>query len=162
MLETLEYIRHETDVWLEITTLLIPGHNDGPAEIEALSAWVMDHLGSDVPLHFTAFHPDYRMLDVGHTPHATLTRARDIALGRGLRYVYTGNVHDEAGQSTYCHACGQRLIGRDWYRITAWHLTPEGACAACGAPCAGVFDTRPGAWGQRRLPVRLSGLAPAI
>ena len=106
VLETLEYIRHETDVWLEITTLLIPGHNDEAAEIEALSAWVMDHLGPDVPLHFTAFHPDYKMLDVAHTPPATLTRARDIALRHGLRYVYTGNVHDEAGQSTYCHACG--------------------------------------------------------
>ena len=106
VLETLEYLRHETEVWLEITTLLIPGHNDAPAEIEALSAWVMDHLGPDVPLHFTAFHPDYKMMDVAPTPPATLTRARDIALRHGLRYVYTGNVHDEAGQSTYCHACG--------------------------------------------------------
>jgi pyruvate formate lyase activating enzyme len=162
VLETLEYIRHETDVWLEITTLLIPGHNDAPGEIEALSAWVMDHLGPDVPLHFTAFHPDYKMLDVAHTPHATLTRARDIALRHGLRYVYTGNVHDEAGQSTYCHACGAKLIGRDWYRITAWRLTAEGACASCGAPCAGVFDARPGTWGQRRTPVWLGGAAAAL
>ena len=153
VLETLEYLKHETDVWLEITTLLIPGHNDEPAEIEALSAWIMDHLGPDVPLHFTAFHPDYKMRDVPHTPAATLTRARDIAQSHGLRYVYTGNVHDEGGQSTYCHACGERVIGRDWYQITAWHLTPEGACASCGAACAGVFEHRPGTWGQRRMPV---------
>jgi pyruvate formate lyase activating enzyme len=157
VLETLEYIRHETDVWLEITTLPIPGHNDEPAEIEALSAWVADRLGPDVPLHFTAFHPDYKMMDVAPTPPATLKRAREIALGHGLRYVYTGNVHDEAGQSTCCHACGARLIGRDWYEITAWHLTPEGACASCGTQCAGVFEARPGTWGQRRMPVWLGG-----
>jgi pyruvate formate lyase activating enzyme len=165
VLETLEYLKHETDVWLEITTLLIPGHNDEPAEIEALSAWVMDHLGADVPLHFTAFHPDYKMRDIPHTPAATLTRARAIAQSHGLCHVYTGNVHDEAGQSTYCHACGERLIGRDWFEITAWQLTPEGACAACGAPCAGVFDPHPGTWGQRRVPVWLSGertLQPAL
>jgi pyruvate formate lyase activating enzyme len=95
------------------------------------------------------------MRDVAHTPPATLTRARDIALGHGLRYAYTGNVHDEAGQSTYCHACGEKLIGRDWYEITAWRLTADGLCEGCGAPCAGVFDPRPGTWGQRRLPVLL-------
>ena len=159
VLETLEYIRHETDVWLEVTTLLIPGHNDDPAEIEALSAWIMDHLGPDVPLHFTAFHPDYKMMDVAPTPAATLTRARAIAQSHGLRYVYTGNVHDEAGESTWCHRCGTRLIGRDWYEITAWHLTSEGTCTSCGAPCAGVFETRPGAWGHRRMPVRLGSAA---
>jgi pyruvate formate lyase activating enzyme len=110
-----------------------------------------------VPLHFTAFHPDYKMRDVAHTPAATLARARAIAQSHGLRYVYTGNVHDEAGQSTYCHACGEPLIGRDWYEITAWNLTPEGACANCGTKCAGVFEPRPGSWGQRRMPVRLGG-----
>jgi pyruvate formate lyase activating enzyme len=155
VLETLEYLTHETDVWLEITTLLIPGHNDEPAEIEALSAWVMDRLGPDVPLHFTAFHPDYKMRDVAHTPHATLRRAREIAVRHGLRYVYTGNVHDEAGQSTYCHCCGAELIGRDWCQITAWRLTPESACTSCGATCAGVFEARHGTWGQRRVPVWL-------
>jgi pyruvate formate lyase activating enzyme len=162
VLETLEYLKHETDVWLEITTLLIPGHNDSAAEIEALAAWVMDHLGPNVPLHFSAFHPDYKMLDVPPTPRSTLTRAREIALAQGLRYVYTGNVHDEAGQSTYCHACGTRVIGRDWYEITAWRLTPEGACATCGATCAGLFEARPGAWGQRRMPVWLGGAAATI
>jgi len=154
VLETLEYLRHKTDVWLEITTLLIPGQNDGDAEIAALSAWVMDRLGPDVPLHLTAFHPDYKMLGTPHTPAATLTRARAIARATGLAYVYTGNVHDEAGQSTYCPACGACVIGRDWYTITAWNLY-HGRCRACGTPVAGVFEPRPGAWGPRRAPVRI-------
>jgi len=157
VLETLEYLKHETDVWFEITTLLIPGHNDSDAEIAALSEWVVTKLGPDVPLHFSAFHPDWRMRDVPPTPPQTLRRAREIARKAGLRYVYTGNVHDPEGQSTWCHGCGTRLIGRDWYELTDWNLTAEGRCAKCGAPCAGVFEERPGSWGQRRLPVRLSG-----
>jgi pyruvate formate lyase activating enzyme len=155
VLETLQYLKHETNVWLEITTLLIPGHNDSAKEIAALSEWVMANLGPDVPLHFSAFHPDWRMRDVPPTPARTLRKARSIAMKTGLRYVYTGNVHDEAGQSTYCHGCGRRLIGRDWYQLTEWNMTPDGRCACCGAICAGVFDARPGAWGQRRLPVRI-------
>lgn len=155
VLETLQYLKHETNVWLEITTLLIPGHNDSAKEIAALSEWVMANLGPDVPLHFSAFHPDWRMRDVPPTPARTLRKARSIAMKTGLRYVYTGNVHDEAGQSTYCHGCGSRLIGRDWYQLTEWNMTPDGRCACCGAICAGVFDARPGAWGQRRLPVRI-------
>jgi pyruvate formate lyase activating enzyme len=155
VLETLEYLKHETDVWFEITTLLIPGHNDSEKEIAALSAWIMEKLGLDVPLHFSAFHPDWRMRDVLPTPPATLRMARDIARRTGLRYVYTGNVHDEAGQSTYCPGCGKRLIGRDWYELTDWHLTPDGRCTECGEACAGVFEARLGAWGQRRLPVRI-------
>lgn len=157
VLETLEYLKRETTVWFEITTLLIPGHNDSPREVGALSDWVMTRLGSDVPLHFTAFHPDYKMLDTPHTPRRTLTTARDIALAAGLRYVYTGNVHDEPGQSTYCPNCGARVIGRDWYEITAWHLTPNGRCGACGAAVEGVFEPRPGTWGQRRAPIRIGG-----
>ncbi|HSR72108.1 MAG TPA: AmmeMemoRadiSam system radical SAM enzyme [Kiloniellales bacterium] len=153
VLETLEYIRHETGTWLEITTLLIPGENDSPAEIEALSAWVLERLGPDVPLHFTAFHPDWKMLDTPPTPKATLVEARRIARAVGLRYVYTGNTHDEPGQSTYCHNCNARVIGRDWYEITAWALDDEGRCLGCGTPCAGVFDGPPGAWGRRRAPV---------
>jgi pyruvate formate lyase activating enzyme len=155
VLETLEYLHHETDVWLEITTLLIPGENDAPDELEGLSRWVMDRLGPDVPLHFTAFHPDFRMLDTPATPKATLTRAREIARAAGLNYVYTGNVHDEPGQSTLCPGCGVCLIGRDWYRITRWNLAPDGRCARCGAPVAGVFEPRPGSWGPRRAPVRI-------
>ena len=127
VLDTLVYLKHQTEVWLEITTLLIPGENDGPEEIAALSAWILEHLGPEVPLHFTAFHPDYRMLDKPRTPARTLLEARRIALSSGLRYVYTGNVHDEATQTTYCHGCGAVLIGRDWHAITAWGLTDDGS-----------------------------------
>ncbi len=155
VLETLQYLKHETDVWFEITTLLIPGQNDSQAELEALTQWVAEALGPDVPLHFTAFHPDYKMLDTPPTPPATLRRARQIGLNQGLRYVYTGNVHDETGGSTTCHGCGAKVIGRDWYNLTAWRLTADGRCRVCGTPCAGVFDGPPGAWGTRRLPVRL-------
>ena len=161
VLDTLRYLRHETAVWLEITTLLIPGENDSDAELDALTRWVAAELGPDVPIHFTAFHPDYKMLDTPPTPPATLTRARSIALANGLRYPYTGNVHDPAGGSTWCHACGARLIGRDWYVMTDWRLTAAGACADCGAPCAGRFDGPPGRWGARRLPVRLADFAAA-
>jgi len=159
VLDTLEYVKHRTDVWLEITTLLIPGQNDSDDELDALSAWVADRLGPDVPLHFSAFHPDYRMRDVPATPVATLRRAREIARARGLRYVYTGNVHDPEGQSTACHVCGARLIERDGYVLGKWSLTADGACAACGTPCAGVFEAEPGHWGARRMPVRLAELA---
>ena len=123
VLETLEYLKRETNVWFEITTLLIPGENDFAAEIEAESAWVMDRLGADVPLHFTAFHPDWKLTDRPPTPPQTLRMARRIAMNAGLHYVYTGNIHDPAGQATHCQACGAVLIGRDWYDITAWHLS---------------------------------------
>jgi pyruvate formate lyase activating enzyme len=153
--ETLEYLVHETDVWVEVTTLLIPGLNDSDEELDAETRWFAERLGPDVPLHFTAFHPDWKMRDRPHTPPATLTRAREIALANGLEYVYTGNVHDPAGQSTYCHACRALLIERDWYELGAWNLD-EGRCATCGEPCPGVFESRPGSWGSRRLPVRLA------
>jgi pyruvate formate lyase activating enzyme len=156
VLETLKYLKHETSVWFEITTLLIPGLNDSDRELHAEAEWIMEHLGPDVPLHFTAFHPDFRMLDRPPTPPSTLTRARRIALEHGLRYVYTGNVHDEEGGTTYCHVCGAKLIVRDWYLLKAWNLTEEGRCSSCGAGCAGVFEGPPGNWGPRRLPVRLS------
>lgn len=159
VLETLEYLKHHTNVWFEITTLLIPGENDSEAELEALTQWVVEHLGPDVPLHFTAFHPDWKMTDKPPTPPSTLTAARRIAVKNGIRYAYTGNVHDEAGGSTYCHACGRKLVGRDWYRLTAWNLTDEGRCGFCGAACAGVFEGPPGNWGPRRLAVRLRDFA---
>jgi pyruvate formate lyase activating enzyme len=155
VLETLEYIKRETGIWLELTTLIIPGHNDSDAELERMSAWVVEHLGPDVPMHFTAFHPDWKMLDVPSTPPATLTRARRIARGAGVRHAYTGNVHDAEGGSTWCHECGALLIERDWYEIGNWGLTPDGRCASCGAACAGRFDQRPGTWGSRRLPVEM-------
>jgi pyruvate formate lyase activating enzyme len=165
VLDTLRYLRHETDVWFEITTLLIPGENDSDAELDDLTRWVAAELGPDVPLHFTAFHPDYKMLDKPPTPAGTLARARRIALANGLRYAYTGNVHDEEGGSTWCHGCGQRLVGRDWFVLTDWHLTPTpalpggAACDRCGTPCAGRFAGPPGRWGARRVPVRLADAA---
>jgi len=159
VLETLEYLHRETRVWLEVTTLLIPGENDSDAELHAASAWFSSTLGAEVPWHFTAFHPDYRMLDKPPTPPATLSRARAIARSYGLRYVYTGNVHDEDGGSTACHACGEKLIGRDWYVLTGWRLDANGCCRRCGARCAGVFESEPGAWGARRQPVRLADFA---
>ncbi|MCC6714837.1 MAG: AmmeMemoRadiSam system radical SAM enzyme [Gammaproteobacteria bacterium] len=161
VLDTLVYLRRETGVWLEITTLLIPGANDSDAELEALTQWVVSELGVDVPLHFSAFHPDWKMMDTPATPPATLARARAIATNNGVRYCYTGNVHDEAGGSTYCHECGALLIGRDWYRMTAWELTADGRCRHCRTPCAGVFESAPGAWGARRQPVRLGQFAAA-
>lgn len=152
--DTLRYLKHATNVWFEITTLLIPGENDSLQEIDAMTQWIATELGPSVPLHFTAFHPDYRMREKPHTPPTTLQTARAIALRNGLRYVYTGNVHDEVGASTYCHACRHRVIGRDWYSLTAWELR-HGACAHCGTPVAGVFDDQPGSWGRKRVPVWL-------
>ncbi len=154
VLDTLVYLVKETEVWVEITTLLIPGENDSDTEIDELSGWVCSELGPQVPLHFSAFHPDFKMMDVPPTPPATLARARRIALGNGLRYVYTGNVHDEEGDATWCHDCDECVVGRDWYQLTEWHLK-DGACAFCGAPCAGRFESAPGDWGRRRLPVRI-------
>ena len=156
VLDTLKYIKHETDVWLEVTTLLIPGHNDSDKEIDELTQWVASELGPDVPLHFSAFHPDYKMMDVPPTPVETLVRAREIAIRNGLRYAYTGNVHNREGDSTYCHNCGELLIGRDWYQLTDWNLDEHGACKFCGTPCAGVFEAKPGDWGAKRMAVRLA------
>ncbi|RIK62768.1 MAG: AmmeMemoRadiSam system radical SAM enzyme [Planctomycetota bacterium] len=159
VLDTLVYLKKETSVWFEVTTLLIPDTNDSTQEIEKLCRWYADNLGPDVPLHFTAFHPDFKMTDKPPTPASTLTRAREIALKHGLRYVFTGNVHDEAGGSTYCHHCQQKLIGRDWYEITAWNLDAQGRCNRCQTPCAGVFNRKPGTWGAKRQPVRLRDFA---
>ena len=155
VLETLEYLKHETQVWFEITTLLIPTKNDSDAELHAECAWIAEHLGPDVPLHFTAFHPDWKMGDIPATPPATLRRARDIALQHGLRYVYVGNVHDKAGSSTYCHGCGAELIGRDWYELSTWHLDETGKCLTCQTQLPGVFDGPPGDWGAKRQPIKI-------
>ncbi len=160
VLETLAYLRHETDVWLEITTLLIPGYNDSPAEIERLAGWIAEHLGPEVPLHFSAFHPDFKMRDVPRTPAATLTRSRGIALAQGLRYVYTGNVHDEAGQSTTCPGCGAVVIARDWYTLRGYQVSDSGCCVHCGVLLPGVFDGPAGTWGARRLPVTIGAPTP--
>jgi len=156
VLDTLVYLEHETEVWFEITTLLIPGRNDGDEEIDAECRWIARELGLDVPLHFTAFHPDYKMTDIPPTPAATLTRARKIALGHGLRYVYTGNVHDPEGGSTYCPGCGSAVIARDWYSILDYRVTGDGRCKQCGGTIAGRFEAFKKAFGARRIPVRLS------
>ena len=155
VLDTLVWLKRESTTWFEVTTLLIPGQNDSEAELEQLTSWFARELGPDVPLHFTAFHPDFKMTELAPTPAATLHRARAIAKAAGLHHVYTGNVHDADGQSTYCAGCGARVIERDWYRLGAWNLR-GGACASCGTKLAGHFADRPGAWGSRRLPVRVA------
>jgi pyruvate formate lyase activating enzyme len=155
VLDTIAYVANETDVWLELTSLLIPGLNDGDEELDAMTRWGVEHIGPNVPWHFTAFHPDWKMTDRPPTPASTLTRARAIAIGNGVRYAYTGNVHDPEGQSTRCHACGALLIERDAYELGSWELDEDGRCGACGERLPGVFEERPGTWGARRLPVRI-------
>ncbi len=157
VLETLMFLKHETDVWFEITNPLIPDENDSEKEIDEMTGWVVEHLGPDVPMHFTAFHPDWKMLDKPRTPPQTLTRSRNIAIANGVRYAYTGNVHDTTGGTTYCHGCGAPLIVRDWYELEGWSLTDDGRCRACREPCAGVFEGPPGRWGRRRVPVTIGG-----
>jgi pyruvate formate lyase activating enzyme len=155
VLDTLKYLRHETDVWFEITTLLIPTKNDSDEELYRLSKWVAAELGADVPLHFTAFHPDYKLDDLPPTPAATLTRARKIALGEGLKYVYTGNVHDSEGGTTFCPGCGISLVVRDWHRILAYRVSAQGRCIGCGAAVAGRFGQFEKPFGPRRIPVSI-------
>lgn len=155
VLDTLVYIKKETNVWLEVTNLVIPGENDSDKEFHEMTEWIMTNLGPDVPLHFTAFHPDFKMMDHPPTPPETLTRARQIALEKGLHYVYTGNVHDITGGSTYCHNCDSLLIERDWHEILQYNLVDKNKCKFCGMVCAGHFNKEPGQWGRRRMPVRL-------
>jgi pyruvate formate lyase activating enzyme len=160
VLDTLGYLHHDTDCWLEITTLLIPGKNDSVDEINALSRWIASELGPDVPLHFTAFHPDWKLGDIPPTPPATLTQARRIARDAGLNHVYTGNVHDSEGGTTFCPDCHAALIVRDWYDIRRYDLDAQGRCPHCQTSIAGRFSARLGhdgkAFGARRIPVRLT------
>jgi pyruvate formate lyase activating enzyme len=156
ILDTLKYIKHETKVWLEITTLLIPGYNDSPQEIDQLSQWIRENLGEDVPLHFSAFHPAWKMTDTPPTPIATLLLAREIAKKNNLRYVYIGNVHDADGSTTFCHGCGKALIIRDWHRIASYHLDKNGCCPYCKTLCSGIFQQQCGTWNAKCLPIRLS------
>jgi len=155
VLETLKYIKHETQVWLELTTLIIPEENDSEAELEAMTQWVVENLGPDVPMHFSAFHPDWKMLDKPPTPLSSLLMARNIALKNGVRYAYVGNVHDKSADSTYCHNCGKLLIGRDWYVLSEWNLDAAGCCRFCGERCAGVFQENPGTWGAKRQSIKM-------
>jgi len=156
VLETLQYIAHETNVWLELTTLLIPGENDSTAELEAMSGWIAENLSRDVPLHLTAFHPDYRMMDKHPTQPAMLVKAREIAMASGLRFVYTGNIRDKQGASTWCPDCDSLLIERDGYELGTWNLDSSYACLSCGASIPGRFEAKAGNWGSRRLPVRFN------
>jgi len=155
VLDTLAYVHHDTNCWLEITTLLIPGFNDTDAELKALSNWVMKELGPDVPLHFSAFHPDWKMKDMPPPPPATLSRARRIALDAGLHHVFTGNVHDTDGGTTYCASCHTPLIVRDWYQINQYHLKEDGTCPQCGAGLAGHFEKFDRQFGRQRIPVAI-------
>ena len=156
VLDTLLHLRHETRVWFEITNLVIPGENDSDAEIDEMTSWIVDNLGPDVPVHFSAFHPDFRLTDHPPTPPATLARIRGIARRNGVRHAYTGNVHDRDGDTTRCHECDAELIRRDWYDLRVWRLDEGGRCPDCGTVCAGRFESRPGSWGRKRLPVRLA------
>ena len=157
VLDTLAYLQADTNVWFEITYLVIPGYNDSTRELEAMCGWLVDNLGPSVPLHFSAFHPDWKMRDVPPTPPATLTRARRLAREHGICHVYTGNVHDPAGGSTYCQSCGKLLIERDWYRLGAYNLGADGSCPDCGSICPGRFMEGPGNWGRRRMVVDMPG-----
>jgi len=157
VLDTLAYIHHETDCWLEITTLLIPGKNDSPTELKALADWVARKLGPDVPLHFTAFHPDWKMDELPPTPPSALTLARRIAMDAGLHYVYTGNVHDTEGGTTFCPSCHAALIERDWYDIRHFDLPADGHCPHCRSAIAGRFGAFGKPFGPHRIPVRLAG-----
>lgn len=155
VLDTLVYLHRETEVWLEVTTLLIPGENDGADELDRASDWFAAHLGCDVPWHFTAFHPDFKMLGTPGTPAAVLARARAMALGKGLKHVYTGNVRDRTGGSTWCPHCGTLLIERNGYELGAYNLDGD-CCRSCRGRIAGRFEAQPGQWGPRRQPVRLN------
>ena len=155
VLDTLKYLVHETPVWVELTTLIIPGQNDTEDELDRMSRWVVDQLGPDVPMHFSAFHPDYKMADVPPTPPESLELARRVAMRNGVRFAYTGNVVDREGGSTWCPECGKLLIERDWYRLGTWGLSADGHCSGCGCAIPGVFEARPGSWGAKRLPVRM-------
>ncbi len=158
VLDTLVYLKAKTKVWFEITNLIIPGENDTDKELNEMSDWIKSNLGLDVPLHFTAFHPDFKMMDKPPTPPATLKRAREIALSKGLHYVYTGNIHDAKTQSTYCHNCKKLLIERDWYELGEFHIR-DGKCEFCDTIIPGVFENVPGDWGSKRQPVRMAPLS---
>ncbi len=139
VLDTLVWLKNETEVWFEITTLLIPDENDSLDEIKLESDWILENLGDSVPLHFTAFHPDFKMKDKYPTPEKTLITARRIALESGIKYCYTGNVHNTEGQTTYCYRCNMALIKRDWYTVLFNNII-DGKCSKCGAKVDGIFS----------------------
>jgi len=138
VLDTLKTLRHETNVWFEITTLLIPTLNDGSEEIKQLSGWILENLGDDVPLHFTAFHPAFKLHDRPSTPPETIHRARRIAMELGLKYVYEGNIVSEAG-NTSCPGCRRTIVRRSWHRVSDVRINEDGTCQSCGYKIAGYF-----------------------
>lgn len=156
VLDSIAYAVQETDCWVEVTTLLIPGENDSDAELHDLAVWMYENCGPDVPLHFSAFHPDHKMMQHPRTPQETLLRARRIAKSVGLQHVYVGNTHHFDAQSSYCSGCGARVIGRDWYELSDWHLDDFGSCTTCGTSFPGRFDGTPGTWGRKRQRVNPS------
>ena len=155
VLETIQYINNETKVWMELTTLLIPGENDSEAELNDMTQWIFTHLGPDVPLHFSVFHPDWKMKDKPSTQPETVMRAREIAIENGIHYAYVGNMHDKEGDSTWCYQCGALLIARDWYDLCYWNLSASGNCPQCGTHCEGVFEEDSGMWGAQRVSVTM-------
>ncbi len=155
VLDTLAWLHAETEIWVEVTTLLIPGENDDDDELARLCDWFAAKMGQQTPLHFTAFHPDFKLRDQPRTPTETLQRARELARRAGVAHVYTGNVHDVDGQSTFCSGCGERVIERDWYRLGDYALDAEARCLGCGTLLAGRFEATKGDWGARRRRVAL-------
>jgi len=153
ILETLQYIHTHTDAWLEITTLVIPGHNDSDTEIENLSEWIAKNLSPDIPLHLSAFHPDHKMRDTPKTSPVALKRARDIALRSGLRFVYTANIHDIEGDTTFCPNCHKAVIVRDWHTIKTYDLDDTGHCVHCRNLLPGHYQTQVGQWERSYKPV---------
>lgn len=139
VLDTLVWLKNDTDVWFEITTLLIPGENDSPEELKQMCNWIVENLGDSVPLHFTAFHPDFKLMNKPGTSSSTLDMARSIAHSAGIKYCYVGNVHNIEGQTTYCPSCNTQLVERDWHSILSYQITKEGNCSKCGTHIAGVF-----------------------
>ena len=158
VLDTLHWLKHESDVWFEITNLIIPDANDSPDELRRMCDWILESVGAEVPVHFSAFHPDFRMTDRPRTPHETLVMARDIAVRQGLKFVYIGNVNDVFNQSTWCPGCGELLIERNWYQLGLWNLDGN-VCRKCRTLIPGRFDKSPGSWGNRRQPIRISEYA---
>ena len=156
VLDTLTYLKRQTDVWFELTNLMIPGENDSEDETRQMCDWIVEQLGPDVPCHFTAFHPDFKMMDKPRTPHETLNRARQIALDAGVHYAYVGNVYDRQRESTYCSACRREVIERDWYELGVFQIR-DGRCGHCGERIPGVFENEPGQWGRKRMPIHIVG-----
>ncbi len=152
VLDTLKWLKHESDVWFEITNLIIPEENDSPDELKAMCDWIVTNLGEEVPMHFTAFHPDFKLMNRPPTPASTLIAARDIAIKAGIKYAYTGNVNDVKRQSTYCPACSNLLIERDWFELGKYNIK-NGCCNKCGTKISGVFEDKKGNWGRKRLPI---------